>query len=104
MKSILVNVGLVPVLLVAFPLIILLSFAPHAGRMQRFRRSILDWLDSVTNDYGAELIYLPDPFDSDNVTETLKDPSPVTVGCDAAAQTKLIIVQARRPALRGPTR
>lgn len=100
MRSILVNIGLVPVLFVAAPLVLLLSLGPHEGRMQRLRRRVLDWLDRVTNDYGAELIYLADPFEADDVTGTLKDPSRVT---SAAAQTKLIIVQARRPALRGPT-
>jgi len=103
MRSILVHVGLVPVLFVAVPLVIVLSFAPQAGRMQRFRCSVLDWSDRVTNDYGAELIYLAGPSDPDNGTETLKDPSPVT-GCYAAAQTKLVIVPARRPTMRGPTK
>lgn len=103
MRSILVNLGLVPVLFVAVPLVILLSFTPHAGRMQRFRRRVLDWLDGVTNDYGAELIYLASPSGGDAVTETLEDPCPVA-GHYAAAETKLIIAPARRPTMRGPTK
>ena len=103
MRSILVNLGLVPVLFAAVPLVILLSFTPRAGHMQRFRRSVLDWLDRVTNDYGAELIYLAGPSSGDAVTENLKDPCHVA-GDYACAQTKLIIVPARRPIRRGPTK
>jgi hypothetical protein len=100
MKSILVNIGLLPVLFVAVPLVILLWFAPSNGRIQSFRRRVLDWLDGVTNDYGAELIYLPDPFDADNGTGTRKEPSQVTEDdAAAAAQTKLVIVRARRSTL-----
>jgi hypothetical protein len=101
MRSILVNIGLVPVLFLAGPLIILLSFAPPAGRMQRFRRWMSDWLDKITNDYGAELIYLADPSGGDNDAEILKDPSPAP-GHGAAAQTTLIIVPARRSTTRSP--
>lgn len=101
MRSILVNVGLVPVLLVAVPLVILLSFAPQAGQMQRFRRWLLDWLDRITNDYGAELIYLAGPS-GDDVPETLKNPSQLP-GRYATAQTKLVIVPGRRPRMQGPT-
>ena len=102
MRPILVNVGLVPVLIVAIPLILLLSIAPHGGRIRRFRRRALDWLDKITNDNGAELIYLACPSGGDDGTKTSKDLSRVPTD-HAAVQTKLIIVPARRSAMRGPT-
>ena len=90
MKSILVNLSLLPILLVALPLIVLLSCAPPAGRMQRFRQWMMDWLDEVTNDYGAELIYLEGPSGADVATETVRTPHAVA-GHDATAASKLIV-------------
>jgi hypothetical protein len=102
MRSILVNIGLVPVLFVAVPLVIMLSCAPSAGRGQRFRRRVLDWLDRVTNDYGAELIYLPDPSGAEVVTEPARDTCPIAVN-DGTAETKLIMFPRPGAALRDPT-
>lgn len=102
MRAMLVNIMLVPVLFLAAPLAIVLSLSPGAGRMQEFRRRLVDWLDKITNDYGAELIYLEGPVGADTGTTPSKAPSPVTRRY-AAAQTKLIIVPSRRRAMRDTT-
>ena len=91
MRAILINIGLIPVLLVVIPLILLLSLMPRADGMQRFRSQIMNWLDQITNDYGAELIYLAGPVASEDA-EAVPNNASSTLGAHATARTNLIIV------------
>lgn len=61
MKSILVTVCMLPFLPVVMLIVALLSIMPRESRPRRFRDWILDELDRLTNDYGAQLIYLEQP-------------------------------------------
>jgi hypothetical protein len=102
MRAILVNIGLVPVLFMVVPLLILLSLAPHGGRLQHFRRQMLNLLDRITNDYGAELIYLAGPSDAEDVAEIPKNPQ-LLPRRSTATRTNLLVVPDRRPTLPSPT-
>ena len=61
MKSIAVTICLLPFLPVAMIVVALLSIAPRDSQPRKIRSWILDELDRLTNDYGAELIYLELP-------------------------------------------